>query len=100
MFPSQFPLFRVFWGILLLFFFVSHLGLRIVVGRGLPFCEGALWLLCKKVPASVLMRVKIFRLLFVYPRPHRRHHSVALKMQLLYREQSAGFAVGRQHQDP
>lgn len=84
----------------MLFFFVSHLGLRIVVGRGVPFCEEVLWFLCKKVPASALMRVKILRLLFVYSCPDRHHRGVALKIQLLYREQSAGFAVGRQHQDP
>lgn len=82
-----------------MFFFVSHLGLRIDVGRGLPFLEGALWFLCEKVAAPALMRVKILRLLFVYSCPHRHHPGVALKIQLLHREQPAGFAVGRQHQD-
>lgn len=95
-FPPGFPISGFSEGFDL-FFFVSHLGLRIVVSRGLPFHEGALCFLCEKVLAPALMRVKILRLLFVHSCPH--HHGVALKIPLLYRERSAGFAVGRQ-QDP
>lgn len=74
----------------------SRLGLRIIVCRGLSSPEGTLCFPCKKAPAPAWMRVEI---LIVYSCPHH-HHSIALKIQLLYRAGSAGFAVGRQHRGP
>lgn len=99
-FPSQFSLLGVFWRILL-FFFLSRLGLRIMV-RGAPsFSRGALWFPCKEAPAPALMRVKGIGLLFVYSWPHRRHHyGRCFKDSTPVPRRCARSAVGCQHQDP